>query len=476
MKLFNTMTRQKEEFIPIVKGEVRIYACGPTVYNYFHIGNARPFVTFDTLRRYLEYKGLKVIFVQNFTDIDDKMILQANAAGITVRELADRFIAEYFKDADKLNVRRATYQPRATDSIQDIIDMISILEKKGYAYKSSDGVYFDIEKFSNYGKLSNYNLEELEENASERLSQDTDKHNKADFALWKFKKEGEPSWDSPWGEGRPGWHIECSAMSLKYLGDTIDIHCGGKDLIFPHHENEIAQSEAVTGKKFVRYWLHNGFVNINNHKMSKSKGNFFTIRDITAKFSYDVIRFFILSSHYRSPINFSDDLLEAAGNALDRVRNCVESIDFEIANNPRLAVNNHEIDAEKEIELENAISRTQERFVEAMEDDLNTADAISEVFNLVKDVNIAIMNKNVSTKTLSAAKYKMFELFAVLGINIYVPDQIPDEVTKLSEKRIQAKKEKNYKLADEIRIKIEQIGYQVQDTPNGPKISRIQGE
>ncbi len=474
MKLYNTMTRQKEEFIPVVKGEARIYACGPTVYNYFHIGNARPFVTFDTLRRYLEYKGFKVVFVQNFTDIDDKMIIQANAAGITVRELADRFIAEYYKDADQLNIRRATYQPRATDCIDDIVEMVRILEAKGYAYKAEDGVYFDVEKFKDYGKLSNYNLNELEENASERLSQDNDKRSKADFALWKMKKPGEPSWNSPWGEGRPGWHIECSAMSHKYLGDTIDIHCGGQDLIFPHHENEIAQSEAVTGKQFVRYWLHNGFVNINNHKMSKSAGNFFTIRDITTKYSYDVIRFFILSSHYRSPVNFSDDLLEAAGNALERVRNCVESIDFEIANNPKLVSGDPGIDVEKELQLEESINRTQEKFIEAMDDDLNTADAISEIFNLVRDVNIAIMNKCVTPKVLSAAKYKIFELFAVLGVNVYVQEHIPEEVIRLTSERTEAKKRKDYGRADDLRKTVEAMGFQIQDTPNGPKISRIQ--
>ncbi len=469
MKLYNTMTRQKEEFIPIVNGEVRIYACGPTVYNYFHIGNARPFVTFDTLRRYLEYRGMKVIFVQNFTDIDDKMIFQANAAGISVRELADRFIDEYYKDADQLNIRRATFQPRATDCIDE---MIKILEKKGYAYKADDAVYFDVGKFKGYGSLSNYDLNELEENAGERLSLDSGKRNKPDFALWKLKKSGEPSWESPWGAGRPGWHIECSAMSLKYLGDMIDIHCGGQDLIFPHHENEIAQSEAVTGKQFVRYWLHNGFVNINDKKMSKSAGNFFTIRDITAKYPYDVIRFFILSSHYRSPVNFSDDLLQAALNALDRIRNCIESIDFEILNNPKLASNQTNIDAAKDLQLENSIFTAQEKFIEAMDDDLNTADAISEIFNLVRDVNIAIREKCVSSEYLSAAKYKIFELFAVLGVRIYVEDKVPQSVLDLSSQRTEAKKLKDFTKADKLRDEIISLGYQIQDTPNGPKITK----
>ncbi|MHB8963809.1 MAG: cysteine--tRNA ligase, partial [Saccharofermentanales bacterium] len=406
MRLYNTLTREKQEFIPLVKGEVRIYTCGPTVYNFFHIGNARPFITFDTLRKYLEYRGMRVIFVQNFTDIDDKMITQANAEGITVRELADRYIAEYYHDADRLNITRSTFQPRATDCMEEIIDMIRILEKKGYAYATDDGVYFNVGKFENYGKLSNFVLEELEEGASERVSANENKKNKADFALWKFKKSNEPFWGSPWGDGRPGWHIECSAMSLKYLGDTIDIHCGGQDLVFPHHENEIAQSEAVTGKPFVRYWIHNGFININNHKMSKSAGNFFTIRDITKKYPYDVVRFFILSSHYRSPINFSDDLLEASSNALERIRNCKASIDFEIGNNPKFSSGSHPINVDEDLALTNSIKNAGEKFIESMDDDLNTADAISEIFNLVKDVNIAIMHHDVSTRTLQNAADK----------------------------------------------------------------------
>ncbi|MHB1452497.1 MAG: cysteine--tRNA ligase [Saccharofermentanales bacterium] len=473
MKLYNTLAREKQEFIPLVPGEVRIYTCGPTVYNYFHIGNARPFITFDTLRRYLEYKGMNVVFVQNFTDIDDKMITQANAEGITVRALADRFIAEYYHDADKLNITRSTFQPRATDCMDEIIDMIKILEKKGYAYVTDDGVYYDVEKFENYGKLSNFVLDELEEGASERVSTNENKKNKADFALWKFKKSDEPFWTSPWGDGRPGWHIECSAMSRKYLGDTIDIHCGGQDLVFPHHENEIAQSEAVTGKPFVRYWIHNGFININNHKMSKSAGNFFTIRDIAKKYPYDVIRFFILSSHYRSPINFSDDLLEASSNALERIRNCKESIGFEIKNNPKFNSGTHPVNVDDDLDLTNSIKAASEKFTEAMDDDLNTADAISEIFNLVKEVNISIMHHSVSTRTLQNAGSKIAELCSVLGISMESPDSIPQTIILLAEERTKAKKEKNFALADSIRDQILQKGFTLSDTPSGTKITKI---
>lgn len=472
MRFYNTLTREKQEFIPIVKNEVRIYSCGPTVYNFFHIGNARPFVTFDTLRRYLEYRGYKVIFVQNFTDIDDKMIFQASAAGITVKELADKFIKEYYIDADGLNIRRSTYSPRATETIEDIVDMIEKLVEKGYAYVGEDGVYYDISKYENYGKLSNYNLDELEENADDRMTLASGKRNKQDFVLWKFRKPEEPFWPSPWGDGRPGWHIECSTMSRKYLGDTIDIHCGGKDLIFPHHENEIAQTEAVTGKPFVRYWLHNGFINIDNQKMSKSKGNFFTIRDISKKYSYDVIRFFILSSHYRSPINFSEELLESATSAVERVKNCIESIDFVIENNPRLSSGNRKIDVESDLAMEQTIEKTQERFIESMDDDLNTAEAISEIFNLVKEVNIAIKERNVSIRTFSHAKFKIFELFAVLGINIYQEETVPENILKLSQQRTQAKDDKDFALADSLRNQIIDLGYKISDTANGTKITK----
>jgi len=473
MKVYNTLTREKQEFCPMVDGEVRIYSCGPTVYNYFHIGNARPFITFDTLRRYLEYKNYKVLFVQNFTDIDDRMITQANAEGITVRELADRFIHEYYIDADQLNIKRSTFQPRATDCMDEIVGMIETLEKKGYAYPADDGVYFSVEKFEQYGKLSNYNLDELEAGASERVSLNDSKRNKADFALWKFKKEGEPSWPSSWGEGRPGWHIECSAMSRKYLGDTIDIHCGGKDLIFPHHENEIAQSEAATGKTFVRYWMHNGFININNQKMSKSTGNFFTIRDIVQKYSYDTVRFFILSSHYRSPINFSDDLLEAADTALGRIRNCVDRLIFVTENrseNPSGSTGEKNC---SDSDLQKAIMQAKEVFMTAMEDDLNTADAMAGIFDLVRDANIAMDKEDVSSGLLLEARKMMIELCDILGIKATIQQATPQKVEDLVEQRTQAKKQKNFPLADEIRDQIQALGYAVSDTPDGPKITKL---
>ena len=333
MKIFNTMTRYKEDFKPMVEGHVKMYACGPTVYNYFHLGNARPFVTFDVLRRYLEYKGYEVEFCQNFTDIDDKMIKRANEEGVTVKDIAERYIKEYYVDADGLNCKRPTYQPRATESIDAIIALVKTLMDKGYAYViDGDGVYYDVTKFEGYGKLSHYKLEDLVAGGGERKASYEGKKNPGDFAIWKFKKEGEPFWPSPWGDGRPGWHIECSAMIKKHLGDTIDIHGGGQDLIFPHHENEIAQSEAANGCTFANYWVHNAFVNVDGEKMSKSLGNFFTIRDIVAHFPYQVIRFFILSGHYRMPINFSDELLRSAQNGLERITTCVKNLKFVIGN------------------------------------------------------------------------------------------------------------------------------------------------
>ncbi|MBQ9915206.1 MAG: cysteine--tRNA ligase, partial [Clostridia bacterium] len=330
MKIYNTMTRKKEEFIPLTPGEVKMYSCGPTVYNYFHIGNARPFIIFDTLRRYFEYRGYKVTFVQNFTDIDDKMIKNANAQGVTVRELADRFIEEYFKDAKGLAIREASVHPRATDNIDAIIETISTLIEKGFAYESEGDVYFETNRFTEYGKLSGQPLEDLA--AGARIDVDERKRNPMDFALWKNKKEGEPAWQSPWGEGRPGWHIECSAMVNRYLGETIDIHSGGQDLIFPHHENEIAQSECANGCEFSHYWMHNGFINVDNHKMSKSLNNFFTVRDVANAYGYEPIRYLMISSHYRSPINYSVDIIEQGKNALERLYTCRDNIDFAIKN------------------------------------------------------------------------------------------------------------------------------------------------
>jgi len=343
MKIFNTQSREKEEFVPLEPGKVKIYVCGPTVYNYFHLGNARPFITYDTLRRYLEYRGYTVTYVQNFTDIDDKMIKRANAEGTTIRELADRFIAEYYYDADRLNIKRATYHPRATDSMPVIIQMIEALAAKGFAYETDDGVYFDIGKMPDYGKLSHHNLEDLEFGASERISLDGCKRSNLDFALWKKKKEDEPWWPSPWGDGRPGWHIECSAMNKQYLGDTIDIHGGGQDLVFPHHENEIAQSECANGRQFVRYWMHNGFINIDHEKMSKSTGNFFTVRDLAQQYDYLVLRFFMLGGHYRMPINFTAELLMAAQNGWNRIQTCIENLNFILGQAPGIAMKHYMI-------------------------------------------------------------------------------------------------------------------------------------
>jgi cysteinyl-tRNA synthetase len=470
MKIYNTMTRYKEDFVPMEPGKVKMYACGPTVYNYFHLGNARPFITFDTMRRYLEYRGYQVEFCQNFTDIDDRMIDGANKEGITVRELADRYIAEYYVDADKLNVLRPTYQPRATETIDAIIDMIKLLMEKGYAYELEDGVYYDVAKFGNYGCLSHYNIDELREGASDRVMQSDVKQNSIDFVLWKKKKPGEPAWDSPWGEGRPGWHIECSAMIKKYLGETIDIHGGGQDLIFPHHENEIAQSEAANGVPFVHYWMHNGFINVDNEKMSKSVGNFFTVRDIVKDYSYDVIRFFILTGHYRMPINFSADLLQAAANGLERITNAVTNIRFVGESKDRVI---DTVDEAAVSTLEKALTDARTDFVSAMDDDLNTADAITAIFELVRAANTACTEAVPSDILLKAADL-ILELSEVLGIRVEgEEDAIPKEVTDLVAQRAEAKKAKDFALADQIRNQITELGFQVKDTAQGPQVTRV---
>jgi len=467
MKLYNTLTRYKEEFKPIEEGKVKMYACGPTVYNYFHLGNARPFVTFDTLARYLEYRGYDVTFVQNFTDIDDKMINRANEEGITVEELADRFIKEYYVDADGLNIKRQTYQPRATHSMKAIIGLIKSMEEKGFTYViEGDGVYYDVTKKADYGKLSHYNLDELAAGGGERKASYEGKKNPGDFAVWKFKKEGEPSWGSPWGEGRPGWHIECSAMIKQYLGDTIDIHGGGQDLIFPHHENEIAQSEAANGCTFCNYWVHNAFVNIDGEKMSKSLGNFFTIRDIVKKYPYNVVRFFILLGHYRSPINFSDELLAAAQTSLGRISNCVRNADFVLGNG------NLAGDAEADKVLDEAIKTAGDSFIAHMDDDLNSADAITDIFNLVRQVNTSAQEAKVSADKLKEARDKIVELTGVLGIVLDLEDEIPEEITELANKRAEAKKAKDYAEADRIRDEIQSKGYVVKDVPGGFKIEK----
>lgn len=467
MKLYNTLTRNKEEFKTIEPGKVKMYACGPTVYNYFHLGNARPFVTFDTLARYLEYRGYDVTFVQNFTDIDDKMIKRANEEGITVEQLADRFIKEYYVDADGLNIKRQSVQPRATHSMKAIIGLIKSMEEKGFTYViEGDGVYYDVSKKADYGKLSHYKLDELEAGGGERKASYEGKKNPGDFALWKFKKEGEPFWGSPWGEGRPGWHIECSAMIKQYLGDTIDIHGGGQDLIFPHHENEIAQSEAANGCTFCNYWVHNAFVNIDGEKMSKSLGNFFTIRDIAQKYPYNVIRFFILLGHYRSPINFSDELLAAAQTSLGRISNCVRNAEFVLSSGSFAG------DEEADKQLSDAVNAASESFVSHMDDDLNSADAITDIFNLVRQTNTSAQEGKVSAAALKAAKDKILELTGVLGIVLDLEDEIPEEITELANKRAEAKKAKDYAEADRIRNEIQAKGYTVKDVPGGFKIEK----
>ena len=456
MKLYNSMTRQKEEFVPIKEGEVKMYSCGPTVYNYFHIGNARPFIIFDTLRRYFEYIGYKVDFVQNFTDIDDKMINNANEQGITVKQLAEKFIGEYFTDAKGLNIKKATVHPCATENIDAIIDMVKKLVDNGYAYEVNGDVYFSTKKFKEYGKLSHQPLDDLE--AGARISVDERKKDPMDFAVWKSQKPGEPAWESPWGPGRPGWHIECSAMVNKYLGETIDIHSGGKDLIFPHHENEIAQSEAATGKPFAHYWLHNGYINIDGTKMSKSKGNFFTLRDIAKEFDYEVIRFFMLSAHYRNPINFSHDLMEQSKNALDRLYNCLETMSFKIK-----GAKSEKFDGAEKIEA------YKQRFKDAMEDDINTADAISVLFEIVKDINMRM--DEASKEELEAYTTLLKELGGVLGIlEKDKKEEIPEEIRKLVDERTQARKNKDFARSDEIRDILLEKGVTLKDTRDGVQI------
>ncbi|MDN5276401.1 MAG: cysteinyl-tRNA synthetase [Clostridiales bacterium] len=462
MRLYNTLTKRKEEFVPLREGEVRMYSCGPTVYDYFHIGNARPFIIFDTLRRYLEYKGYKVMFVQNFTDIDDKMIKRANEEGITVKELGDRFINEYFKDADALGIKRATFHPRATQHIGDMIALIKKLIEKGVAYEVNGNVYFDTSAFPAYGKLSGQKLEELE--AGARVEVEEGKKNPMDFALWKAQKPGEPAWDSPWGKGRPGWHIECSVMAMKYLGETIDIHAGGQDLIFPHHENEIAQSEAATGKPFARYWLHNGYINVNNEKMSKSLGNFFTVRDILKQFDPEVVRLFMLSAHYRSPINFSEDMLRQAQSALERLYNCKANLLHMMENAPEKEL------SEEEKAFVQRLAGYKVRFEEAMDDDINTADALAAIFDMVRDINSQLSGRS-SKQVVERAYALLDELTGVLGLlRKDSRQELDPEIKALIEKRQQARKEKNWALADQIRDELKARGIILEDTPQGVRV------
>ncbi len=459
MKIFNSMTGKKEELNPLTPGQFNIYACGPTVYNYVHIGNARPLIVFDTLRRYLEYRGYKVNFVQNFTDVDDKMIRVAAEEGITVKELGDRFIDEYFKDAQALNVRPATLHPKATEHIGEIIALVQKLIDKGHAYELNGDVYFDTQSFPGYGKLSGQDLSELELGA--RIDINESKKNPMDFALWKAQKDGEIAWDSPWGKGRPGWHIECSAMSMKYLGDTLDIHGGGQDLKFPHHENEVAQSEAATGKPFANYWMHNGYINIDNKKMSKSAGNFFTVRDILKEFRGNAVRLFMLSAHYANPINFSRELLQQSETAYDRILNCRENLEFVMAN-PK----------DNAVQVAPAIAALNEKFNAAMDDDLNTADAIGGIFEYVKEIN-TLFSDGGRAQDAKAAKDAMDALLDVLGILPAEESEIPNEVMELAEKRQAARAEKNWAEADRLRDEINSLGYELKDTPDGVKINQI---
>lgn len=462
MRIYNTLTKSKEEFKPIEEGKVSMYVCGPTVYNYIHIGNARPMIVFDTARRYMEYKGLDVNYVSNFTDVDDKIIKKALEEGVDSEVISKRYIEECKKDMEGLNVKPATVHPLATEEISGMIDMISTLIDKGYAYKADDGtVYYRTRKFTDYGKLSHKNIDDLEAghrsiNVTGELKEDP-----LDFVLWKPKKEGEPYWESPWSDGRPGWHIECSVMSKKYLGDSIDIHAGGEDLIFPHHENEIAQSEAANGKTFANYWMHNGFLNIDNKKMSKSLGNFFTVREIADKYDLQVLRFFMLSAHYRSPLNFSAELMESAKSGLDRIHNSYDNLMY--------LYENASTDEADESEYKEAVDKYIKKFEEAMEDDFNTADAISAVFELVKYINQNV-GDNTAKNVLKLFIDNLSMLCDILGIILKKEEKLLDaDIEKMIEERQQARKNKDFATADRIRDELLSKGIVLEDTREGVK-------
>ncbi|NLK99449.1 MAG: cysteine--tRNA ligase [Clostridiales bacterium] len=466
MRIYNTLTHQKEEFVPIESNKVRMYVCGPTVYNFIHIGNARPAIFFDTVRRYFEYRGYEVNYVSNFTDVDDKIIKRAIEEGTSSTEISERYIAEFKKDMEALNVLPASHHPKATEEIDGMISMISTLIEKGHAYEKNGTVYFVTRSFEEYGKLSKKNIDDLE--AGARIAVSEEKKDPMDFVLWKPKKEGEPYWTSPWGDGRPGWHIECSVMSSKYLGEQIDIHGGGEDLIFPHHENEIAQSEAATDKLFAKYWMHNAFINIDNKKMSKSEGNFLTVRDICNEYPGQVIRFFMLNAHYRSPLNFSRELLEAAKNSLNRITTSVEQLDFLLKSD---AIKKDELSTEEMKILEEANS-LKDKFNSAMEDDFNTADAIAAIFELVRLANVNC-TADKSSKFITEMKDEIVTLSGILGINVMKEEEIlPEEIEKLIEERQTARKNKDFAKADQIRDALLEKGIILEDTREGVKWKR----
>lgn len=464
MRIYNTLTRKKEEFIPLEEGKVRMYVCGPTVYNYIHIGNARPVIIFDIVRRFLEYKGYEVNYVSNYTDVDDKIIKKAQEEGVSASEISERYIKEFQKDLKGLNVKPATHNPKATEEIDQMIEMISSLIKNGYAYEKNGTVYFKTRQFKDYGKLSKKNLDDLE--AGIRIAVADEKDDKVDFVLWKPKKEGEPSWSSPWGDGRPGWHIECSVMSNKYLGDQIDIHGGGEDLIFPHHENEIAQTEACTGKQMAKYWMHNGFVNIDNKKMSKSEGNFFTVRDIGKQYSLAVLRFFMLSVHYRNPINFSKELMEASKHGLERIQNAVFNLEYLLESAAT------EKQKKEEDVIRTEINQLNKKFNEAMEDDFNSADGIAAIFETVKLAN-SKLSVDSSKELIKNVLDQILLLCDVLGIQGKKEEELLDEeIEKLISERQDARKSKNFARADEIRDQLLNEGIILEDTREGVRWKR----
>ncbi|MEG1559414.1 MAG: cysteine--tRNA ligase [Clostridia bacterium] len=465
MKFYNTMTRAKEELSPIVPGTISMYVCGPTVYNLIHIGNARPLIIFDTLRRYLEFSGYKVTYVQNFTDIDDKLIRRGAEENLTIKDLADKYISEFYRDVDSLSVKHPTATPRATEHIDDIIALISKLIKNGFAYSADNGdVYFAVRSFKDYGKLSGQSVEELESGA--RVDPTEHKKDPLDFALWKGYKEGEPFWNAPWGKGRPGWHIECSAMSMDILGETFDIHAGGVDLVFPHHENEIAQSEAATGKPFANLWMHNGHINVNSQKMSKSAGNFFLLRDILKDFSGDAVRLFMLSSQYRTPINFSFELMEQAKTGLLRIKTAKERLE-----EARVSIGNL---SERDAEFLNELDKLKTEFIRAMDDDLNTADAIGSLFDCVRLIN-TFVTETVGDEALRKGKVEFYSMLSVLGLLQGRGDaeEFPKEALLLLNERAEARANKNYARSDEIREKLKTMGFMIEDGKNGAKLKRL---